>query len=487
VGDRLVIRPGDKVPADAVVLEGRSELFEAAFTGESLPREVAAGDAIPGAAVNGYGRLVARAVRVGADTELAAIVRLVAETQASKAPVQRLADAVAGRFVPVVLVIAAATLAGWLVAGAELPDALSRAIAVLVIACPCALGLATPAAISAGSGRGAQLGVLFKNAAAFERSRAIDTLVFDKTGTLTTGAMELRAIHAEATPEAELLAHTAAVELCSEHAIARAVVAAARARGIDVVPAQDFVAEPGRGARARRDALEVQVGSLRWMRELGITIPAGVLRAVDAMESRGETAVASAWEGRVRGALAVGDGLREGAAESVAALHALGLEVQLVTGDHARAARAVGDALGIAQVVAEARPADKRDHVAALQAQGHRVAFVGDGVNDAPALGQADLGLALATGTDVAVESGDAVLVSSDPRASVTALALARRTYRTIAQNLVWAFAYNVAAIPAAAWGALDPMIAAGAMALSSVSVVANSLRVRRFRPAGAR
>ncbi|HEY5658172.1 MAG TPA: heavy metal translocating P-type ATPase [Myxococcota bacterium] len=481
-GDLLVIRPGETVPTDARVEQGRSEIDASMFTGEPLPRPCGPGDEIPGAAVNGRGRIVARATRVGRDTELARILRLVEETQASKAPVERLVDAIAGRFVPVVLAIAAFTLVGWLLAGATGADALIRAVAVLVIACPCALGLATPTAVTVGSGRGAELGVLFKGADVFERSRRIDTVVFDKTGTLTRGEMALTEIEALGDPALFLL-RTASLEAASEHAIGRAVVAGARARGVEPLEVEEFAAIPGCGARGRVEGVEIQVGSARWLGELGIELPDALRARVDALEEGGFTVVWGAWEGRAQGALALADTPRQGAAAAVAALHAMGVEVHLVTGDNPRAARAVAEALGVAHVVSQARPDEKAGAIDALQRSGRRVAFVGDGINDAPALSRADLGLAVGTGSDVAIESGGAVLVSGDPRLTVTALALARRTYRTIGQNLFWAFAYNAAAIPVAASGALDPMIAAGAMAFSSVSVVANSLRLRRWQP----
>jgi heavy metal translocating P-type ATPase len=482
VGDTLLIRPGEKVPTDAVVEEGRSEIDESMFTGEPLPRACGPEDEIPGAAVNGRGRLVARAVRVGRDTALAGILRLVEETQASKAPVERLVDTIAGRFVPVVLAVAAATLLGWLAAGATGADALTRAIAVLVIACPCALGLATPTAITVGSGRGAELGVLFKGAEVFERSRRIDTVVFDKTGTLTRGEMSLSEV-AGAEEGSRFLERVASVEAASEHAIGRAIAAGARERGVTPTDVEGFEAVPGCGARGRVHGEEIAVGSARWLRELGLAIPGAVEEAVASLESRGFTVVMGAWDGSARGALALADTPREDAPAAIAALRGLGVDVHLVTGDNTRAAHAAAHTLGIDHVVAEARPDEKVAAVAALQRDGRRVAFVGDGINDAPALGQADLGLAVGTGTDVAIESGGAVLVSGDPRLTATALALARRTYRTIGQNLFWAFAYNTAAIPMAALGGIDPMVAAGAMAFSSVSVVANSLRLRRWTP----
>ena len=480
VGDVLRIRPGEKIPTDAVVLEGASEVNESAFTGEPLPRTRGPGDALRGASINGTGTLLARATAVGRDTVLAGILELVARTQASKAPVERLVDRVAARFVPIVLGVALVTCAGWIAAGATPAVALSHAIAVLVIACPCALGLATPTAISVGTGRGAELGVLFRGADVFERSRSIDTVLFDKTGTLTRGEMTLDAAIAE--DETALLRAAASVENASEHAIARAIVAAARERGIEPRKAGHFASEPGRGARAEIDGTTVRVGSPGWLRDAGVPLPASLVAAIEALEMQGRTVVVCAFGEHV-GALALRDRPREGAAAAIRALEALRIEVAMVTGDNARAASAVAAELGIATVHAEVLPGEKAAVVGKLQAQGRRVAFVGDGVNDAPALQQADLGLAVGTGTDIAIESGSAVLATGDPRLALVALMLSRRTYRAIGQNLFWAFAYNAAAIPVAALGGLDPMLAAGAMALSSVSVVANSLRVRRYAP----
>ena len=483
VGDILVVRPGEKIPTDAVVIEGRSEVDTSMFTGEPVPRPCAPGDEIPGATVNGLGRLVLRAQRVGDETALAGILRLVEDTQASKAPVQKLVDTISARFVPAVLAIAAAALIGWLLAGASGTEALTRAIAVLVIACPCALGLATPTAISVGSGRGAELGVLFKGAEVFERSRRIDCVIFDKTGTLTRGEMTLVDVSGAEDP-AQFLMRTASVEAASEHAIGRAIVDGARGRDLELATVEDFATVPGCGARGRVEGTEIFVGAARWLEQVGLEIPRELVDNVDALERRGFSVVVAGWDGRARGALSLADTAREGAAGAVRSLHDMDIDVHLVTGDNRTAAQAIADTLGISHVSAEALPADKAAIVAGLQKAGKRVAFVGDGINDAPALTQADLGLAVGTGTDIAVESGGAVLVSGDPRLTATALALARRTYRTIVQNLFWAFAYNVAAIPLAALGGLDPMVAAGAMAFSSVSVVGNSLRLRNWEPA---
>jgi cation-transporting ATPase V/Cu+-exporting ATPase len=478
-GDPLVIRPGEKVPTDAVILEGRSSFDESAFTGEPLPVDKGPGDELFGATVNGQGRVLARALRVGRDTALARVVRLVEETQASKAPVQRLADRVAGIFVPVVISVAAATLLGWWASGAEAARALEYAVAVLVIACPCALGLATPTAILVGSGRGAELGILFKGGEVFERSRGIDSLIFDKTGTLTRGAMSLDQVVSD---EPDFLRRVASVEDASEHPVARAVAEGAAAQGLTLEKVQDFEAEPGRGVSAQLAGTRIQVGSARWMQELGVELPAELEKRRAELEERGRTVFVGAWGGRGRGLVAVTDAPRESAGSAVTRLHELGVRVGLVTGDNRRAAQSLARELGIDDVCAEALPEDKAERVRTLQEQGARVAFVGDGINDAPALTQADLGVAVGSGTDVAIEAGGVVLMSGDPALAADALALARRTYRTIAQNLFWAFGYNAAAIPLAAAGLLDPMIAAGAMAFSSVSVVTNSLRLRRFQ-----
>jgi len=479
VGDHLAIRPGEKVATDAVILEGRSAFDESAFTGESLPVDKGPGDTLFGASLNRQGFVVARATRVGRDTALAGIIRLVEEAQASKAPIQKLADRVASVFVPVVLTIALVTGLAWFAVGADVNAALANAVAVLVIACPCALGLATPTAILVGSGRGAELGVLFKNAEVFEQSRRVDTVVFDKTGTLTRGEMSLTDVLSE---DDDFLGRVAAVEAGSEHPIAGAVVAGARERGAPQETLREFESLPGRGVRGRVGDVTVSVGTERWMQELGVDVPSSLRDPLGELEAAGRTVFVGAWGGRARGLVAVADTPRTGAVEAVESLRAGGIGVVMITGDNQRTASAVATQLGIDRVMAEVLPADKADAVAELQASGHRVAFVGDGINDAPALTRADLGMAVGTGTDVAIEAGGVVLVAGDPRLCGVALALARRTFGTIAQNLFWAFGYNAAAIPLAALGYLDPMIAAGAMALSSLSVVANSLRLRRFQ-----
>jgi heavy metal translocating P-type ATPase len=479
-GDELVIRPGEVVPTDSMILEGDSSFDESAFTGEPLPVDKGPGDELFGASVNRHGRVLAQALRVGRDTALARIVRVVEEAQASKAPVQRLADRVAGVFVPSVLGIAAVTFVAWWASGGSVASALQHAVAVLVIACPCALGLATPTAILVGSGRGAELGILFKGGEVFERSRAIDSVVFDKTGTLTRGAMTLAEVVSQ---EPDFLRWVASLEDASEHPVARAVAAGAAERGLVFEKVQDFEAKPGRGVTGRIGSTQVCVGTLRWMQELGIELPEDLDRSRTDLEGLGRSVLIGAWDGRARGIMAVADEPRPSAARATARLHALGVRLGLVTGDNRRAAEALAREVGIEEVRAEALPEDKAAHIRNLQERGARVAFVGDGINDAPALTQADLGIAIGSGSEVAIQAGGVVLVSGDPELAADALVLARRTYRTIAENLFWAFGYNAIALPVAALGFLDPMIAAGAMAFSSLSVVGNSLRLRRFRP----
>jgi heavy metal translocating P-type ATPase len=479
-GDLMVVRPGEKVPTDGTIAEGTSSFDESMLTGESRPVDRSPGDPVFGATINQHGLVLVEATRVGAETALAQIIRLVETAQATKAPVQRLADRVAGVFVPVVVVIALATLAGWLVATGELPDAMQAAVAVLIIACPCALGLATPTAIMVGSGRGAELGVLFKDAEIFERSRAVDTVVFDKTGTLTRGAMTLESIAATGDERRALLL-AGSLEAASEHAVGKAVALGAEERGVDLLPVAGFRALPGLGVTGTVDGVEVTAGRPALLEERGLPIPAELRNALDAMERQGHTAFLAGWEGEARAALAVADTLRPAAAGAVAALQADGVEVAMITGDNRRTADAIAAEVGIGRALAEVLPGEKSREVARLQESGRVVAFVGDGVNDAPALTQADLGMAVGTGTDIAIEAGDVVLMSGDPALAGTALRLAVATFRVIRQNLFWAFAYNTAAIPLAAAGLLNPMIAAAAMAASSVTVVTNALRLRRF------
>ena len=478
-GDMMVVRPGEKVPTDGRIVEGASAFDESMLTGESKPVDKGVGDEVAGATINQHGMVVVEATKVGADTALAQIVRLVEEAQATKAPIQRLADRIAGIFVPVVLIIAVGTLVGWLVVDGEISAAVQAAVAVLIIACPCALGLATPTAIMVGSGRGAELGILFKNAEIFERARDVDTVVFDKTGTLTRGAMTLSRV--EADDEETALRLVGSVESASEHPIARAVTLGAEERGAELTRPAGFQNLPGRGVRGTVDGVEVAVGSPKLMAELGLVVPERFQDAMEEMEVTGSTAFLAGWDGEVTVALAVADTVRDTSRRAVAELHERGLTTGMLTGDNRRTAEAIASQIGIDRVMAEVLPGDKSAEIARLQAEGNRVAFVGDGVNDAPALVQADLGMAIGTGTDVAIEAGDVVLMAGDPESATAALGLAQRTFQVIRQNLFWAFAYNTAAIPLAAAGLLDPMIAAGAMAASSVSVVGNSLRLRRF------
>jgi Cu+-exporting ATPase len=485
VGDRFVVRPGEKVATDGEVVEGASAVDESLLTGESVPVEVEPGSAVTGATVNSHGRLVVRATRVGAETKLAQIAALVERAQTGKAAVQRLADRISAVFVPVVIALAAGTFAVWLLTGAPAATALTAAIAVVIIACPCALGLATPTALMVGTGRGAQLGLLIRGPEVLESTRRIDTIVLDKTGTVTEGRMALaRVVPAEGEDKDEVLRLAGALEDASEHPIAAAIATAARDR-LGVLPAvEDFANTQGRGVRGRIEGRTVLAGRAAWLAGQGTPeLPPELAEARDAAEAEGRTVVFTAWEGQVRAALVVADTVKPTSAQAVADLKALGLTSVLLTGDNTAAARAVAAEVGIEQVIAEVHPEDKVAEIQRLQAQGRAVAMVGDGVNDAAALAQADLGLAMGTGTDAAIAASDLTLVRGDLRAAADAIRLARRTLRTIKANLFWAFVYNVAALPLAALGLLNPMIAGGTMAFSSVFVVTNSLRLRRFRP----
>jgi len=484
VGDRFVVRPGEKIATDGVVEDGISAVDASMLTGESVPVEVGPGDPVVGATVNAGGRLVVAATRVGADTQLAQMSRLVEDAQNGKAEVQRLADRISGVFVPVVIGLAVATLGFWIGTGAGLAAAFPAAVAVLIIACPCALGLATPTALMVGTGRGAQLGLLIKGPEVLESTRRVDTVLLDKTGTVTTGRMTLLDVVPAAGEDVDVVARLAgAVESGSEHPIARAIAAGAEQQ-VGTLPAvTGFQSTPGGGAEGVVEGRTVYVGNRRWLSEHGAALSVELEQAMAAAEAQGRTAVPVCWDGAARGVLVVADTVKPTSAEAVAQLRRLGLTPVLLTGDNAAVARAVADQVGIEKVIAEVLPVDKAEVVARLQREGKVVAMVGDGVNDAAALAQADLGLAMGTGADVAIEASDLTLVRGDLRAAADAIRLARRTLATIKGNLFWAFAYNVAALPLAAAGLLNPMIAGAAMALSSVFVVSNSLRLRGFQP----
>ncbi|XHM10209.1 heavy metal translocating P-type ATPase [Leifsonia sp. T36S-04] len=486
VGDEFVIRPGEKIATDGVVVDGASAIDMSLLTGESVPDEVTVGDAVSGATVNAGGRLLVRATRVGSDTQLAQMAKLVEDAQSGKAEVQRLADRISGIFVPIVLGIALVTLAAWLVTGHPAAAAFTAAVAVLIIACPCALGLATPTALLVGTGRGAQLGILIKGPEVLESTRTVDTIVLDKTGTVTTGKMTLvDIVTAPGVDETELLGVAGAIEAASEHPIARAIAAAATERTGPLPTPESFANIAGRGVQGVVDGHLALVGRTTLLEDWAITLDHALTAAKNAAEAAGRTVVSVAWDGRARGLLVVADAIKPTSREAVAAFTQLGLTPILLTGDNATVARDVADAVGIETVIAEVLPQDKAETIRRLQAEGRTVAMVGDGVNDAAALATADLGLAMGTGTDVAIEAADITLVRGDLRAAADAVRLARRTLGTIKTNLFWAFAYNVAAIPLAALGLLNPMIAGAAMAFSSVFVVSNSLRLRGFRPRG--
>ena len=485
-GDLFVVRPGEKIATDGVVEQGSSAVDASMLTGESVPVEVGEGDAVTGATVNAGGRLVVRATRVGADTQLARMAQMVEDAQSGKAEIQRLADRVSGIFVPIVFVIAIVVLAAWLLTGNGAEAAFTAAVAVLIIACPCALGLATPTALLVGTGRGAQMGILLKGPEVLESTRRVDTVLLDKTGTVTTGRMTLtEAVAAPDTDPAELLRRAGAVENASEHPIAQAIAQGAAARGAagadgTLPEVTDFENLAGRGVRGTVEGARVLVGRENLLD--GAAMPAELATAKASAEARGETAVVVVWGGEARGVLVVADAVKPTSREAITQLKGLGLTPVLLTGDNRAVAEHIAAEVGIDEVIAEVMPEDKIAEVTRLQEQGRIVAMVGDGVNDAPALAQADLGLAMGTGTDVAIEAGDITLVRGDLRSAADAIRLSRRTLSTIKGNLFWAFAYNVAAIPLAALGLLNPMLAGAAMAFSSVFVVGNSLRLRSFR-----
>ena len=484
VGDEFIVRPGEKVATDGVVVDGTSAVDASMLTGEPVPVEVGPGDAVVGATVNAGGRLLVRATRVGADTQLAQMARMVEQAQTGKAPVQRLADRVSAVFVPTVITISLATLGFWLVVGAGPEMAFTAAVAVLIIACPCALGLATPTALMVGTGRGAQLGILIKGPQILESTRQVDTIVLDKTGTVTTGRMRLvDVVPGLETPAEEVVRLAGALEDASEHPIARAVAAGAREKLGALPPVESFASTQGLGVTGVVDGHAVAAGRVSWLVEQwALELDPALELALDEAEAAGRTAIAVGWDGRIRGLVVVADTLKPTSARAVAELQGLGLRPVLLTGDNARAARAIAADVGIEEVVAEVMPEGKVDVVRRLQESGRVVAMVGDGVNDAAALAQADLGIAMGTGTDVAIEASDLTLVRGDLRTAVDAVRLSRRTLATIKGNLFWAFAYNIAAIPLAVSGLLNPLIAGAAMAFSSVFVVSNSLRLRGFR-----
>ncbi|QTJ70630.1 copper-translocating P-type ATPase (plasmid) [Rhodococcus sp. ZPP] len=483
VGDEFVVRPGEKIATDGVVTDGSSAVDASMLTGESVPVEVGPDDQVVGATVNVGGRITVRANRIGSDTQLAQMAKLVEDAQTGKAQAQRLADKISGIFVPIVIALSVATLGFWIGTGGGLAAAFTAAVAVLIIACPCALGLATPTALMVGTGRGAQLGILIKGPEVLESTRRVDTVVLDKTGTVTTGKMTLLdVITADGEDTMQVLRLAGALEDSSEHPIAAAIAKGARDKVGALPKVEQFTNIEGLGVQGMIDEHAVVVGRARLLADWAQHLPADLEAAMTAAESEGKTAVAVGWDGKARAVLVVADAVKATSAEAIGQLRRLGMTPIMLTGDNTAAARAIADQVGIDEVIAEVLPADKVDVVKRLQDQGKVVAMVGDGVNDAAALAQADLGLAMGTGTDVAIEASDLTLVRGDLRAAADAIRLARKTLGTIKGNLFWAFAYNVAALPLAAAGLLNPMLAGAAMAFSSVFVVSNSLRLRRFR-----
>jgi cation-transporting ATPase V/Cu+-exporting ATPase len=481
-GDVMVVLPGEKIPTDGVIETGASSIDESMLTGESMPVDKQEGDPVFGATVNQVGRISVRATAVGADTALAGIVRMVEQAQGSKAPIQRLADRVSSVFVPLVILIAIATTVAWLLLGNPVVEAFQAGVAVLIIACPCALGLATPTAIMVGSGRGAELGILFKGAEVFEQAGQIDTVAFDKTGTLTTGVMTLSDAIA-AGDRREFIRRVASLEAASGHPIGKAVALGADELDIELTTPDRVETMAGQGVTGSVGGQEMAVGKAKLLADRGLTIGDRWLAELTRLEREGKTVFLAGWGGEAQGVIAVADTLRKEAAAAVARLRSIGIGTVMITGDNQRTADRIGDEVGIDEVHAEVFPGEKSDEVARLQATGRRVVFVGDGINDSPALTQADLGMAMGSGTAVAVEAGDVVLLNSDTRLVPAGIELAGATLKIIRQNLFWAFGYNTAAIPIAALGLLNPMIAAAAMAFSSVSVVMNALRLRRFEP----
>jgi heavy metal translocating P-type ATPase len=481
-GDLIVVLPGEKIPTDGVIDSGSSSVDESMLTGESLPVDKQSGDIVYGATVNQTGLLTVRATAVGADTALAGIVQMVEEAQGSKAPIQRLADRVSSVFVPIVILIAIGTIVTWLALGNEFFDSFRAGVAVLIIACPCALGLATPTAIMVGSGRGAELGILFKRAEVFEQAGVIDTVVFDKTGTLTTGVMTLTDAITDSGSD-QFIRLVASLEAASGHPIGKAVALGADEREIDLVQPDRVESLAGFGVVGSVEGHEMAVGKAKLLADHGILVADHWLVELARLEEEGKTAFLAGWDGEARGVIAVADSIREGAVGAVGRLKLRGITTAMITGDNHRTAARIAEQVGIDEIHAEVLPGEKAAAVSRLRAQGRAVVFVGDGINDAPALTEADLGIAMGSGTGVAVEAGDVVLLNSDPLLVPSGIDLAQATLRTIRQNLFWAFGYNTAAIPIAALGLLNPMIAAGAMAFSSVSVVLNALRLRRFAP----